>query len=109
MFRKKPREINRPTVEPDLGLAIYQVAVGTSLTNLVTGDYREYKVILIANPANVGDMTIGKGDTKDTITFPLLKTAYLEFEYDLDKVKALGTDASDKVDVILEKRKSVVK
>jgi len=95
-----------PAKEPDDGVAIFQVTVGTSLTRLVEGDYRNYEVILIANPSNTGDVTIGKG-RKDDLTFPLLKTQYLILRCDLDKIKAIGTDASDVVDIILQKKKVI--
>ena len=102
LFSLKPKERHKPTVEPDFSLAIVHKTIGTTVTRLVEGDYRGFRCLLIANPSNNGNITIGKGNDED-INFPLLKTAYLELHTDLDKVKAVGTDASDVRDFIMER------
>ena len=92
--------------ERELGLIIRKVSCGTTLTRIVEGDYRGYRALLIADDSNVGIVTIGKSN-KENITFPVLKTAYVEVNYDLDKVFCIGTDASDVLHVLLEKTREV--
>ena len=95
-----------PAVEPDKSTIINRITVGTSLTRLVEGDYREYEVVLIADPDNSGSVKVGKGWKADMI-FPLLKTQYLYIRCDLDKIKAIGTDAGDKVCIIMQPKRVI--
>lgn len=83
---------------------IRKVLVGTTHTQLIEGDYSDYELILIANPANTGTVALGR-ELKESVTFPLLETAYLYVREDLDKLWAVGTNAADVVNIILQKKK----
>ena len=94
--------IERPVEEPYHEFKTFEVACGTTKKRLVEGDYRGYRAKLIAKASNEGKVTIGK-ENAESIVFPVLETAYLTIETDIDKIYCIGTNAGDVLCVLLER------
>ncbi|KKK63490.1 hypothetical protein LCGC14_2993730, partial [marine sediment metagenome] len=95
---------NQPKLEPESDVIIIVKTVATTPARMMKGPYKGYVTSLRADPANTGNIYIGKG--AEICTYPLKKDDAQITRADLDKLFYYSDNGTEKLHIWAERVKA---